>query len=134
LQVQKTVKPKRQPVERRSPCGERRLEPPARKGSILRNRPVRTRMPGGVAGKRGRPRTLYPCAKPYVPFLKRAINSLNYGNTGVGQQTSMRAHEAEAHAGAASTGKGGRGICRELLRVRRRVRGLVSKRNRKRCG
>src|SRR5580700_11710933 len=27
LQVQKTVKPKRKPVERRSPCGERRLEP-----------------------------------------------------------------------------------------------------------
>jgi hypothetical protein len=33
LQVQKTVKPKRKPVERRSPCGERRIEPPASDGS-----------------------------------------------------------------------------------------------------
>jgi hypothetical protein len=38
-----------------APCGERRIDPPARKGSILRNRPVRTRMPGGVAGVSGRP-------------------------------------------------------------------------------
>jgi hypothetical protein len=35
------------------PCGERRIEPPARQDSTLRNRPVRTRMPGGVAGRVG---------------------------------------------------------------------------------
>ena len=48
-QVQKTQKPKRKPVQRRSPRGERRIDSPApRVGSTLRKRPLRTRVYGGV--------------------------------------------------------------------------------------
>ena len=38
---------------RQCPCGDQPLDPPARLGSILGSRPVRTRVPGGVARREG---------------------------------------------------------------------------------
>jgi len=49
-QVQKTVKPKPQPVECWSPCRERRLEPHGPQGLSLLNRRMRARLYGGVGG------------------------------------------------------------------------------------